>query len=315
MRAFLVRRPIDGDLCFDELHVHNCGLIQIHGWQRHCSTRPLSNLSLYVNGEPIPIFQIYRYERPDVPDALPSGLCLEADLGPQVVRSLELLWEDCSIFAAQNLQIECYEPHYHNLRRGEEVLARKDVYCFGPPNSNVHPEIAAIAVCLRPVVLDFGCGIGAMIRTLIANGIEARGIEIDRPAINEGLAAEMRPRVTLYDGSFPVPFGDKTFESVICSEVLEHIPQYETALGEMARICRGQVFITVPDMSTIPLLHKHSVVPWHLLEATHVNFFNQTSLEKLLKKYFRSVEFYRIGPCEINGTSYRESLAALCSVG
>jgi SAM-dependent methyltransferase len=314
MTSFLLARPIHEDLCFDELHIESCGLLRIVGWQRHRSGTPLSLLSIRVNGVPRPVLQIYRYERADVPDCLPSGVCLEVDLGSEIVRSVELLWEKTSVFWIEGLEIRCREPHYAHLRVTERVLGRDDIYGFGPPNPEVQPEVAAMALRLRPPVLDFGCGIGALIRVLRSAGVESYGIELDRPGIRENLPADMRPYVTLYTGAFPIPFPDKAFASVTCSEVLEHIADYESAVQEMARVCRGQVFLTVPDISVIPLLHKRNVVPWHLLESTHVNFFNQTSLEKLLKRYFHLADFFRLGPCNINGTWYRESLVALCSV-
>lgn len=314
MNSFLIGRRIQEDLCFDELHIHDCGLVQTFGWQRHSSTTPLSRLSIRINGALRSVFQIYRYERIDVPASLPSGICLESNLGSEIVQSVELLWENASIFSIKGLQIRCTEPHYAGLRNTARVLGRNEIYGFGPPNSNVTPEIAAMALRLPAPLLDFGCGIGSLIRVLRSAGIESCGIEIDRPGILDNLPQDMRPYVTLYGGSFPIPFPDKAFASVVCSEVLEHIPNYEGALQEIVRVCRGQLLLTVPDISVIPLLHKHNVVPWHLLESTHVNFFNQSSLEQLLKRYFQSVLFFRLGTCNINGTPYPESLMALCSL-
>ncbi len=59
--------------------------------------------------------------------------------------------------------------------------------------------------------------------------------------------------------------------SVVCSEVLEHIPDHGAAIREMARLAR-EALMTVPDMSAIPALFPHNVVRWHLLEATHASF-------------------------------------------
>jgi SAM-dependent methyltransferase len=314
MNAFLIARPIHEDLCFDELRIHDCGLVQIIGWQRHRSTTPLSLLSIRVNLLSRPLLQHYRYRRDDVPDSLPSGICLEFDLGAEIVRAVEVMWGNDSLFSVEGLEIRCQEPHYGHLRFTEHVLGRDGIYGFGPPNPNVHPEVEAMALRLRPPVLDFGCGIGALIRVLRRAGIESYGIELERPGILENLPEDMRPFVTLYGGTFPIPFPDKSFASVVCSEVLEHIRDYENAVQQIARVCRGQLFLTVPDVSVIALLHKHNVVPWHLLESTHVNFFNQTSLDKLLKRYFHSVLLFRLGSCCINGTPYRESLVALCSI-
>jgi ubiquinone/menaquinone biosynthesis C-methylase UbiE len=93
--------------------------------------------------------------------------------------------------------------------------------------------------------------------------------------------------------------------------VLEHIPDYERAVSEIARVTRKGALITVPDVSAIPALHKHGVIPWHLLEATHVNFFTQESLAALLGRSFGRLEFYRICPVEVNGTTFWVSVAAL----
>ncbi len=99
---------------------------------------------------------------------------------------------------------------------------------------------------------------------------------------------------------------------VISTEVLEHIEDYTAALAEMARLTRDRLVLTTPDMSSIPLLFPHHVVPWHLLEATHVSFFTQTSLTACLKQFFAEVEMLRVGPNTVNGTLYYTSLMALC---
>jgi len=313
MNSFLIAKPIHEDLCFDVLNVHECGLVQLIGWQRHRSSTPLSLLGVNINHLPRPVFQMYRFDRSDVPDVLPSGICLEVNLGSEVVRSIDVTWDGAQIFSAEGVEIACQEPHYAMLRVTERVLGRADIYGSGPPNTTVHPDVAAMALRLRPPVLDFGCGIGALMGLLQSSGIECYGIELDRPAIRDHVPDELRTRITLYDGRFPLPYEDKAFTSVVCSEVLEHVPDYAAALGEIVRVCRETLFLTVPDISVIPLLHKHNVVPWHLLEATHVNFFTQTSLSQLLRRHFHSVSFFRLAQCMINGTPYRESLAAMSS--
>lgn len=313
MHSFLIAKPIHEDLFVDELHVHDCGLIQVLGWHRQRTPTSLSLFEMLVNGSLRPLLQFFRFRRDDVPDLLPSGVCLEVNLGSEIIHAIELRWNGSPIFSGTELAIECQEPHYATLRFTPRVLDRADIYSSGPPNPGVHPDVSAIALQLRPPVLDFGCGIGTLMRLLRSAGIDSHGIEIDRPPIRENLAQDLKPFVTLYDGTFPIPYRDKEFASVVCSEVLEHVPNYEAALREIVRVCRGTLFLTVPDISIIPLLHKHNVVPWHLLEATHLNFFNQTSLRELLQPHFRTISFYRLAPCAINGTFYRDSLAALCS--
>ena len=117
--------------------------------------------------------------------------------------------------------------------------------------------------------------------------------------------------MTLYEGGFPLPFADNSFDIVVSSEVLEHVPDYKTAIAEIARVCKHLVIVTVPDMSAIPLGAHHGLVPWHLLESTHINFFTQESLEECLRPHFNKIDFGRIGPSRINETRYFVSLVAV----
>jgi hypothetical protein len=59
-------------------------------------------------------------------------------------------------------------------------------------------------------------------------------------------------------------------------------------------------------------LQRHNVVPWHLLESTHLNFFTETSLRSALAPHFSKVEIGRMGEIETNGSRYFISLLAVC---
>ncbi|HJZ10503.1 MAG TPA: class I SAM-dependent methyltransferase [Acidobacteriota bacterium] len=177
----------------------------------------------------------------------------------------------------------------------------------------VPDEIASIADGLVAPILDFGCGSGALVKLLRNRGKEAYGIEIERKEIVDAIPRDVADFITLYDGKLPLNFSKNEFKSTIASEVLEHLPDHEEYLKEVWRITEDVVVITVPDMSAIPVCFPHNVVPWHLLESTHVNFFNQVSLELLLKKYFPRVEIARIGLNITNGTRWFTSLVAICT--
>ena len=122
---------------------------------------------------------------------------------------------------------------------------------------------------------------------------------------------DVRPFIDLYEGELPLPYPHDRFAGVVCSEVLEHIPDWRGAIVEMGRVAR-RALITVPDMSAIPTLFPHRVVPWHLLESTHVNFFTQRSLHAALSTAFSRITFLRLGEFPVNGTRVYTSLVALC---
>jgi SAM-dependent methyltransferase len=202
-------------------------------------------------------------------------------------------------------------PHYSALFDEQRVLHRESIYGYGPPAAEPNPDLVELVLSLPTPVLDLGCGSGALVRVLRRQGIEAHGIELRRPETLASLGEDVKEWVTVYDGQFPLPFPDQRFRSVVCSEVLEHIPEHAAAIREIARVAQ-EALITVPDMSAIPALFPHNVVPWHLLEATHVNFFTQASLGAALGSAFRSVSFSRLGRFEINGTPVFTSLVARC---
>src|SRR5262249_30203823 len=135
--------------------------------------------------------------------------------------------------------------------------------------------------------------------------------ELDGAEIRSALREDVRPHVSLYDGAGPLPFPDHAFDCVSMVEVLEHIPDYRAMLREVRRVTRRKVLITVPDVSAIPRCFPNQVVPWHLLEATHLNFFNAASLRRAVEAEFEDVSLYWIQPVRVNSTVFFTSVAAI----
>jgi len=75
------------------------------------------------------------------------------------------------------------QPHYQHLFDEQRVLHREDIYGYGPPTPETDAHVLGLARCLPGPVLDFGCGSGALVRALLAAGVEAEGIELRRPEI------------------------------------------------------------------------------------------------------------------------------------
>jgi hypothetical protein len=77
--------------------------------------------------------------------------------------------------------------------------------------------------------------------------------------------------------------------------VVEHVKDPESFLREIARITRGRALFSVPNMELLPYLYDWRVVPWHLLEGDHKNFFTRGSLRALLTRFFSRVEIFPYG--------------------
>jgi SAM-dependent methyltransferase len=307
------RYPIEyqsNEGAIDYLEVAACGIIRIHTWYRDFRKELSIHPSLQLDGEtelkPINFFRVHRE---DVKESVSSqsdfhGVVFEY-LIPESLermndRSYAVYWEsECIASGKDNTVIE--PPSYPYLLNDERVFHR----------DWINQEVLALAKTLPGPVLDFGCGTGGLLEVLRKAGKEAKGVELDRPELLSALPKDRCEYIDLYDGSLPLAYENGAFESVILSEILEHLSDPEAVLCEVARICKSQLLVTVPDLSGVPLNHKNGVVPWHLLESTHVNFFNPTSLELFLKTWFSSVELFRIGRTQTNDTQWWGGLMAL----
>ncbi|KAA1190626.1 class I SAM-dependent methyltransferase [Pseudohalioglobus sediminis] len=97
-------------------------------------------------------------------------------------------------------------------------------------------------------VLDLGCGEGRhVISAYLEAEVHSIGVDLslddlrttqekfsdfaepDNPAKSFGLSSA---------NALELPFADNTFDKVICSEVLEHIPDYQGALREIQRVLK-----------------------------------------------------------------------------
>jgi ubiquinone/menaquinone biosynthesis C-methylase UbiE len=106
-------------------------------------------------------------------------------------------------------------------------------------------ELAAIERPRR--ILEVGCGEGIVLATLGARlpGTRLDGLELDEAAL---AAARMRcPSATLVRwDACALPFGDRTFDLVVCLEVLEHLPEPARALRDVRRVARAGCLLSVP---------------------------------------------------------------------
>lgn len=76
-----------------------------------------------------------------------------------------------------------------------------------------------------------------------------------------------------------LPFKDASVDHIICSEVLEHIPQYQSMLDEITRILKpgGSLTITVPRAWPEKICWMLSDA-YHQVDGGHVRIFNARAL-------------------------------------
>jgi len=116
-------------------------------------------------------------------------------------------------------------------------------FLFDLQVATVYRDLRKVLPNLRGDVLDVGCGMSPY-KCLLARG-ETRYVGID--VRNGGDFDNSNDDVTYFDGHH-IPFGTGSFDAVICTEVLEHVPHFQGLIDEVHRVLKpgGRAIVTVP---------------------------------------------------------------------
>ena len=144
-------------------------------------------------------------------------------------------------------------------------------------------------------LLDVGCGIGKLRRACPADGIEFTGIDVRAASLE---IARRNGYARLLQGNLvgALPFASESFDVLVCSHVLEHLPNPEHPVSEILRVLRpGGLFLTGVPMSwwwtrwlrihALPLLVPEKRQEVLAANFGHVTFFTMPSLRALLKDF------------------------------
>ena len=103
-------------------------------------------------------------------------------------------------------------------------------------------------------VLDVGSGGGFLAATLSDAGYDVIGVDPEISAVRDA-AAHVTASFALAVGE-NLPFADGSFESVVCSEVLEHVEDPDAVIAEIGRVLRpGGVFVfSLPNRTLLSKL-------------------------------------------------------------
>ncbi|MCB1643926.1 MAG: class I SAM-dependent methyltransferase [Pseudomonadales bacterium] len=144
-------------------------------------------------------------------------------------------------------------------------------------------------------ILDLGCGEGRhAISAYMLNKVESVGVDLSLRDLNTTRErfAEFQDKddgsrsllISVANGE-ALPFADNTFDKVICSEVLEHIPEYHNVLREISRVLKtGGIFA-----ASVPRFFPEWVCwqlsdAYHEVEGGHVRIFNASHLRQDIER-------------------------------
>jgi ubiquinone/menaquinone biosynthesis C-methylase UbiE len=131
-------------------------------------------------------------------------------------------------------------------------------------------------------VLDIGCYRGDFLK-MIADKYEIAGLDINEDRVN--IVNNYFKKKIAYVGNLEIDdhliFTDKSYDTVTCMEVIEHLPNLQKIVTELLRITKKRLIISVPYKEKINYtvcLHCGNKTP----SSGHIHVFDQKSLDPFL---------------------------------
>lgn len=132
-------------------------------------------------------------------------------------------------------------------------------------------------------ILDIGCGDGVLL-SLIGRGRPAGrrgrlyGVDLDKASL--AYAAAKIPAKLMLAPAEKLPFTNNFFDTVLATEIIEHLPSPEKFLAEARRVLKpaGRLIVTTPVKTE-----------FGLTDLLHIQEFSPAELKKLVGQYFHQV--------------------------
>jgi 2-polyprenyl-3-methyl-5-hydroxy-6-metoxy-1,4-benzoquinol methylase len=144
-------------------------------------------------------------------------------------------------------------------------------------------------------ILDVGCGEGVLTVEWADRLGDGRvvGIDLDDPKLRAEWEKRSRPNLEFRaEEATSLSFDDDSFDMACATEVLEHVPDPESTLAEMARVARRHILVSVPREPLWRGLNMARGAYLRDLGNTpgHVNHWSRRAFISLLSSYGTVVE-------------------------
>jgi SAM-dependent methyltransferase len=145
-------------------------------------------------------------------------------------------------------------------------------------------------------LLDVGCGEGVLTHRWAQRlGDDRRvvGIDLDDPALHAEWAKRTAPNLSYrVMKAENLPFADAEFDAATAIEVLEHVPDPEHTVAEMARVAQRWLLVSVPREPLWRGLNVARGAYWKDLGNTpgHVNHWSKRAFVALLSRHGEVVQ-------------------------
>jgi len=149
-------------------------------------------------------------------------------------------------------------------------------------------------------LLDIGFGAGTILEVAAEDKWNAFGLEVSKPAIDQ---AKARGFEVFHGNLFESAYPDQHFDVITASEIVEHLPDPESDLKEIARILRpGGLFWATTPYAT-GLSFRLLGLDWSILSPPeHTQLYSRRGISQMLENAgFSSIRLQTFGlnPMEI----------------
>jgi 2-polyprenyl-3-methyl-5-hydroxy-6-metoxy-1,4-benzoquinol methylase len=144
-------------------------------------------------------------------------------------------------------------------------------------------------------LLDVGCGEGVLVQRWARrlDGARLVGIDLQEESIQAGWSEHQAPNLEYRAMEAEnLPFAANEFDLASAIELLEHVPDPERTLAEMARCARSHLLVSVPREPLWRMLNVARGAYWSELGNTpgHVNHWSKHTFARLLSRHGDIVE-------------------------
>jgi SAM-dependent methyltransferase len=139
-------------------------------------------------------------------------------------------------------------------------------------------------------ILDVGCGEGVLTVEWAERLGERRivGIDLDDPKLRAEWERRRRPNLEFrVEEATSLSFAEDEFDMATAIEVLEHVPEPEATVAEMARVAKRWLLVSVPREPLWRGLNMARGAYWGSAGNTpgHVNHWSKRSFTAMLGRY------------------------------
>lgn len=133
-------------------------------------------------------------------------------------------------------------------------------------------------------VLDIGCGAAPGLRYFVTCGARAVGVDVSRAALAAARRVLPGARVALIERADQLPFPAGSFDLVVLSEIVEHVPSNLPFLRECRRVLRpgGVATLTTPNLWDVRrFVGRMGGAEWSgWRDPTHINLQSPRTLRR-----------------------------------